>query len=82
MLCDASELYVWAHVATPLDNATDVQLPMGVPPSSNVTVPVGVPVMGALAASVAVYVTVCPYTDGLAELVIVVVEGLYVTKVL
>ena len=36
-------------------------------PVPNSTVPVGMPLAGATAATVAVKVTVCPNTDGLAE---------------
>ena len=42
------------NVATPL---LSVPVPMGLPPSRNVTVPVGVPVPGATGETVAVKVT-------------------------
>src|SRR5690349_23599285 len=45
---------------------------MGLPPSANVTVPVGVPLPGATADTVAVNVTGWPKTEGLAEDVTVV----------
>src|SRR6058998_3627851 len=44
-----------------------LQLVMAVPPSLKVTFPVGVPEPGLLAVTVAVKVTDCPNTDGLAE---------------
>src|SRR5690242_14105706 len=44
-------------------------------PSRKLTVPLGVPDPGALAATVAVKVTVCPKTDGLLVEVTVVVLG-------
>ena len=50
-----------------------VPVPSVVAPSLNVTFPVGVPAPGATAATVAVKVTDCPNTDGLAEEVTVVV---------
>jgi hypothetical protein len=52
-------------VACPPDR---VPVPIGEPPSRNVTVPVGVPDPGATALTVAVKVTDCPDTDGFAEL--------------
>ena len=48
-------------------------VPMAVPPSSNVTVPVGMPAAGDTGLTVAVKVTCCPYVEGLAEEVTVVV---------
>ena len=45
----------------------------GVPPSLKTTVPVGVPVPGAVALTVTVNVTGCPDTEGLAEEVTAVV---------
>jgi hypothetical protein len=47
-------------------------VPNVVEPSRKVTVPVGVPVAGATAVTVAVNVTVCPKTDGLTDEVTVV----------
>ena len=47
--------------------ALSVPVPSVVAPSLKVTVPVGVPAPGAVAATVAVKVTACPNTDGLAE---------------
>ena len=44
------------------------------PPTSKLIVPVGVPPPGLEAATLAVKVTLCPETEGLLELVIVVVE--------
>ena len=51
-------------VATPPLN---VLVANAVAPSLNVTVPVGVPVPGAVALTVAVIVTDCPNTEGLAD---------------
>ena len=51
-------------VAVPALSATGV---CGVPSIVNVTVPVGVPVPGETALTVAVNVTVWPETEGLAE---------------
>ena len=42
-------------------------VPTGLPPSRKVTAPVGVPLPGALAETVAVRVTDCPKTDVLAD---------------
>ena len=51
-----------------------------VAPCVKVTVPVGVPAPGATAATVAVKVTTCPKTEGLAvELTVVLVESLLTT---
>ena len=47
---------------------------MGLPPSRNVTVPVGVPAPGAIRVSVAVKVTDWPETEGFADEVTVVAE--------
>ena len=44
-----------------------MQPAMLTPPSWNVTVPVGTPEPGAFAETVAVNVTPCPDTEGLAE---------------
>ena len=68
------------NVAVPPDS---VPVPSVVAPSRNVTVPVGVPVPGGTTATVAVNVTDCPNTDGLADDATVVVvlalgEGLTV----
>lgn len=49
-------------------------VPMELPPSRNVTVPVGVPVAGKVAATVAVKVTDWPNAEGFCEEVTVVVE--------
>ena len=48
-------------------------VPKVTPASLNVTVPLGVPVPGKTALTVAVNVTVCPDTDGFAEEATVVV---------
>src|SRR5206468_2428738 len=47
--------------------AARVPVPMVVPPSLNVTVPVGVPAPGAVALTTAVKVTVWPNTEGFAS---------------
>ena len=52
------------NVATP---PLSVPVPMGLPLSRNVTVPVDVPAPGATADTVAVNVTICPKEDGLTE---------------
>jgi hypothetical protein len=49
-----------------------VAVPSVEAPSRNVTLPVGIPVLGATALTVAVKVTDWPNTDGFAELVTVV----------
>jgi hypothetical protein len=46
---------------------------MVVPASENVTVPVGVPAAGAVAVTIAVYITVCPDTEGSTDDVTIVV---------
>jgi len=58
------------NVAVPPDS---VPVPSVVVPSRNVTVPVGVPVPGGTTATVAVKVTDCPKTGGLADEATVVV---------
>jgi hypothetical protein len=59
------------NVATPPDT---VPLPIAEPPSKNVTVPVGVPDPD-VGVTVAVNMTDCPITVGLAELATAVVVG-------
>src|SRR5947209_18648219 len=55
-----------------------VPVPSGVAPSWKVTVPLGVPAPGAVTVTLAVKVTACPTTDGLAEeLSTVVVSALF-----
>ena len=57
-----------------------VPVPIGLPPSRNVTVPVGVPDPGATAETVAVKVTAWPKTDGFTdEVTVVVVSALLTT---
>ena len=57
-----------------------VPVPIGLPPSRNVTVPVGVPEPGATGETVAVKVTDWPNTDGFAdEVTVVVVFALFTT---
>ena len=51
-----------------------VPVPRMVAPSSKVTLPVGVPVAGLMAVTVAVKVTDCPKTEGFNVLVSVVAE--------
>ena len=63
-------------VALPLLTVT---VPMEVPPSENVTVPVGMPAPGVVTAMVAVKVTLWPKTEGLAELANVVVVAALLT---
>ena len=60
-----------AKVATP---PLSVPVPRVTPPSLKVTVPVGVPLAGAVAATVAVKVTDCPKTEGFADDVTAVAE--------
>ena len=64
------------NVATP---PLSVPVPMGLPPSRNVTVPTGVPAPGATGETVAVKVTDWPKTEGLADEVTVVVVFVLVT---
>jgi hypothetical protein len=52
-------------LATP--EPSSIPAPSGVEPSMNITVPVGIPEPGALEVTVAVNVTDCPNTEGLAE---------------
>ena len=54
-------------------------VPIGLPPSRNVTVPVGVPAPGATGETVAVNVTDWPNTDGLTEEVTVVLVSALLT---
>ena len=64
------------NVASPPLN---VPVPMGLPPSRNVTVPVAVPTPGATAETVAVKVTDCPNADGFTDEVTAVKELLLFT---
>ena len=58
----------------------NVPVPMGLPPSRNVTVPVAVPAPDATGETVAVKVTDCPKTDGLRdEARVVLVDALLTT---
>ena len=61
------------------DPDTSVTTQVGPVPSPTLTVPVGVPVPGALAETVAVNVTACPTLAGSAEEVTVVVVGSLLT---
>ena len=64
------------NVAVSGFNALSVPVPMVVPLSLNVTVPVGVPAPGATGATVAVKVTDWPDLEGLVdEITLVVVEA-------
>src|SRR5438876_9579523 len=67
MECDPTLSEDVAQLARPLLRVRLLQLVMAVPPSLKVTFPVGVPEPGLLAVTVAVKVTDCPNTDGLAE---------------
>src|SRR5438874_11716111 len=67
MECDPTLSEDVAQLARPLLRVRLLQLVMAVPPSRKVTVPAGVPAPGLLAVTVAVKVTDCPDTDGLAE---------------
>ena len=65
------------NVATP---PLSVPVPIGLPPSRNVTVPVGVPAPGATPETVAVNVTDWPNTDGFADdVTVVAVSALFTT---
>jgi len=66
-------------VATP---PLSVPVPIEFPPSRNVTVPLGVPVPGATADTVAVNVTDWPNTDGLIVEVTVVAVSALITEML
>src|SRR5438876_12295122 len=67
MECDPTLSEDVAQLARPLLRVRLLQLVMAVLPSLKVTFPVGVPEPGLLAVTVAVKVTDCPDTDGLAE---------------
>ena len=68
-----------AEVVNVATAALSVPVPMGLPPSRNVTVPVGVPAPGATGETVAVKVTDWPKTDGFAdEVTAVVVSALVI----
>ena len=66
---------VAASVVPPLR----LPVPMELPPSSNVTMPVGVPAPRPAAATVAVNVTLCPNTDGLLDELLVVLVPAWLT---
>ncbi len=67
MECDPTLSEDVAQLARPWLRLRLLQLVMAVPPSLKVTFPVGVPEPGLLAVTVAVKVTDCLNTDGLAE---------------
>src|SRR5437667_12796210 len=67
MECDPTLSEDVAQLARPWLRERLLQLVMAVPPSLKVTFPVGVPEPGLLAVTVAVKVTDCLNTDGLAE---------------
>src|SRR5438034_159046 len=67
MECDPTLSEDVGQLAWPLLRVRLLQLVMAVPPSLKVTFPAGVPEPGLLAVTVAVKVTDCPNTDGLAE---------------
>src|SRR5437773_9956110 len=76
MECDPTLSEDVAQLARPWLRERLLQLVMAVPPSWKVTFPAGVPAPGLLAVTVAVNVTDCLDTDGLAEeLAAVVVPG-------
>src|SRR5436309_15439940 len=67
MECDPTLSEDVAQLARPWLRERLLQLVMAVPPSWKVTFPAGVPEPGLLAVTVAVKVTDCLNTDGLAE---------------
>src|SRR6266581_3587447 len=67
MECDPTLSEDVAQLARPWLRVRLLQLVMAVPPSLKVTFPAGVPAPGLLAVTVAVKVTDCLNTDGLAE---------------
>src|SRR5436309_10147064 len=67
MECDPTLSEDVGQLAGPLLRGGVLQLVMAVPPSLKVTFPAGLPEPGLLAVTVAVKVTDCPNTDGLAE---------------
>jgi len=71
--CDFTDRADVVKAATSGDFALRLIVPIVVVPSLNVTDPVGVPVAGAMGATVAVKVTDSPLTDEILELVRVVV---------
>ena len=78
MECDATDRVEVVKVAVPL--AFNVPAPRVEPPFLKVTVPVGTPLPGAVAVTVAVNVTGWLSTEGLAdELTAVVVADLFTT---
>ena len=64
-------------VTTPLPK--DWALPRSAPLSKNWIEPVGVPLPGGVAVTVAVKVTLCPNTDGVPEVVRIVVVSAWFT---
>ena len=66
IVCEPAARVLVVRVAVPLES---VAVPLGDPPSKNVTVPVGVP---PFPATVAINVLLCPYTEGLGEVVTVI----------
>ena len=72
----ATARFAVVKLALPLES---VLFPRVVEPSLKVTVPVGVPLPGAAAETVAVKVTDWPKTDGFADDVTVVVVASFVT---
>ena len=70
-----------AEVVNVAMSPLSVPVPIGLPPSRNVTVPVGVPAPGATGETVAVNVTDWPKTDGFTdEVTVVVVSALLTVK--
>ena len=68
-MCVPTEKSLTEHVATPALSAWRLQVSMVVPLSVKLAVPVGVPLPGALAETVAVNVVGCRNCDGLTLLV-------------
>src|SRR6266566_4029608 len=80
MECEPTASVLVTNIAWP--EPSRVPVPRGLEPSLKVTVPVGVPAPGLFAVTVAVKVTGCPDTEGLAEEVTpVVVPGIVVVVV-
>ena len=73
MVCEPTAKVAIAKMAVP--SAPSGAVPSTVVPSSNVTVPVGVPVDPALGVTVAVKVTIWPMVEELGEELTVVVSA-------
>src|SRR2546425_10613937 len=77
MACEPTASVLVTNVAWP--EPSRVPVPRVLEPSLKVTVPVGVPAAGLFAVTVAVKVTACPDSDGLAEELTSVVVPAWVT---